>query len=64
MRERWVELEATCLATTEQAILVEVDNEEFWIPRSQLSEDSEVADKGDEGTLIVTRWVAEQKGLA
>ena len=51
---------------TEKAILVEIEGDEYWVPKSQLSEDSEVyeRDEGNEGTLIVTRWWATQEGLA
>ena len=32
-----------------------------WIPKSQITEDSEVYKAGTCGTLIVTEWLAEQK---
>jgi len=54
-----------CIAETDAAILCDFeDGVQHWVPKSQLSEDSEVEEKDDEGTLIVTRWWAEQKGLA
>jgi len=33
------------------------------VPQSQIHEDSEVWKRGDEGTLVVTQWWAEQRGL-
>jgi len=39
---------------------------EFWIPRSQISADSEVpsdATGGEIGPLTISKWIAEQKGL-
>ena len=51
---------------TEKAMLVKVPKmEAFWIPRSQIRPDSEVFDDMDnsEGTLVVSHWIAEQKGL-
>lgn len=49
---------------TEKALLVRFgDGEEVWIPQSQISDDSEVYGEGHEGTLVVTRFIAEQKGL-
>ncbi len=48
---------------TEMAILVEYENEEFWIPKSQISEDSEVTEKDDEGVLAIPEWLADEKGL-
>lgn len=51
-------------AATDKALLCEIDGSEHWIPRSQIIEDgTEVADRGDTGTLVVTRWIATEKGL-
>ena len=51
-------------AESEKAILVEIDGEKTWVPKSQIHEDSEVySKKSGGGTLIVTRWWATQKGL-
>ncbi len=35
-----------------------------WIPQSQVHDDSEVWRERDHGELVVSRWIAEQKGLA
>lgn len=50
-------------AETPKAILVEIENEEHWIPQSQVHADSEVWRVNDEGKLVVTRWWAEKEGL-
>lgn len=52
-----------CTAETPDAILVEIDGDEHWIPKSQVSEDSEVYEEGGEGKLVITTWIATQKGL-
>jgi len=52
-----------CKAETDKAILVEIEGEEVWIPQSQVDDDSHVWAKGDEGLLIISDWIAEQKGL-
>jgi hypothetical protein len=52
-----------CVKETPKAILVNVGGEELWFPKSQLSEDNEVNEEGDEGVLIISLWIAEQKGL-
>lgn len=52
-------------AEGEKAILVELEGEKVWVPKSQIHDDSEVYSKASGGgTLIVTRWWAEQRGLA
>jgi hypothetical protein len=53
----------TCKAESERAILVEIEGEEIWVPKSQVVNDSEVYKKGDDGVLILTRWICEQKKL-
>jgi hypothetical protein len=35
-----------------------------WIPQSQVHDDSEVWREGDTGEIVLTRWIAERKGLA
>ena len=40
-----------------------IEGEEVWIPKSQIHEDSEVYKEGTEGTLVITEWIAEKKGL-
>ena len=55
-----------CIKATDAALLCEIDGEEVWIPKSQVDDDSEVFDDEDnaEGRLVVTEWIAIQKGLA
>lgn len=48
---------------TDLAILCEIDGDEIWIPKSQIAAESDVQGVHDDGTLIVTRWIAEEKGL-
>jgi hypothetical protein len=52
---------------TEKALLVESENfdtedNQIWIPQSQIHSDSEVYKEGTNGLLVVTTWFAEQKG--
>lgn len=48
-----------------RALLVEIPghSDPIWIPQGQIDEDSEVWRDGDEGDLVITEWIAEQKGL-
>lgn len=59
--------EAQCLRETEKAILVvlgeEEDRAEHWIPKSQIHDDSEVFEEGGDGNLIITKWIACERGL-
>lgn len=53
------------VAETDLAICVELEghDDEVWIPKSQISDDSEIWQKGDEGELVVNKWFAEKEGL-
>ena len=57
--------DAECTHSTDRALLVEADelDEPTWIPISQIREESEVREEGDAGTLVISRWLAEQKSL-
>lgn len=57
-----------CVAETLKAIQVEMgdgrkEKELVWIPKSQIDDDSEVWKKDQDGKLVVSEWIAEQKGL-
>ncbi len=54
-----------CKKATEKALLCVIEGEEHWIPQSQIEDDSEVFDddRNSTGTLVVTEWIAKQKGL-
>lgn len=51
------------LRATDKAILCSIDGDEVWIPKSQVDDDSEVWQDGDEGTLVISAWLAKVKGL-
>jgi hypothetical protein len=55
--------DVTAKASSSKALLCEIDGEEFWIPKSQIHDDSEVYAKDQTGKLVISRWIAEEKGL-
>lgn len=56
--------DAICTAATDNAILVLIEGKQYWIPQSQIDDESEVWRKGDEGTLVISEWIAYEKGIA
>jgi len=49
---------------TSDALLCIINDEEVWIPKSQIdSEESQILSDGDTGTLVITEWLATEKGL-
>ncbi len=57
--------DVVCKKETPAALLCVIDGEEHWIPKSQVDDESEVFDDQDnkEGTLVISEWIATQKGL-
>ena len=54
----------TALAETTAAVLCEMgDGQQVWFPKTQIDDDSEVFEKGHDGKLVVSQWIAEQKNL-
>jgi len=47
-----------------KALLVEAPDfdKPEWVPHSQIADDSEVYKVGHQGDLVVSNWLAEQKG--
>ena len=54
------------ISHTARAILVRVPGLEdpVWFPQSQVDDDSEVYISGTSGTLVISDWIAHEKGLA
>jgi hypothetical protein len=53
-----------CVAETSKAIKAELeDGAQHWIPKSMLSDDSEVYEEGTDGKLIVKSWFCEKEGI-
>jgi len=63
MRETFQIHDVIALKETEAALLVEIEGEEFWVPKSQIDDDSEVYKVDTEGTLIIPLWLAEKMEL-
>lgn len=46
-------------ADSGKAILVRFkDGKEKWVPKSQITDESEIAQVGEQGTLVITEWLA------
>lgn len=68
--QRCVVLEgASAVRETDRALLVEFtegehEGRQVWVPKSQISDDSEVYDMAHGvGRLVVSEWLARQEGL-
>lgn len=59
--------DAVCIAesTNGKSLLIEADDyseEPQWIAKSVIAKDSEVSKVGDEGTLVIEKWLAKRIG--
>lgn len=63
-----VEIDVTIKAVTAKAFLVVTEDlSETWLPKSQVAsygDLNEQSKKDDSGTMIVSEWIAKQKGWA
>ena len=48
---------------TDAALLARVDAREVWIPLSQLDQDEDVREVGDDAVLHIAEWLVEQESL-
>lgn len=55
--------DVTVKAETGKAILCVVEEEDVWVPKSIIDDDSEVYKMGTEGVLIVPAWFAKKNGF-
>ena len=44
-------------------VVLEEDHDEHIIPKSQIHADSDIHETGDSGNLIITKWLAEKRGI-
>lgn len=54
---------ARVVHNTDNALLVDIEGDEYWIPKSQIHDDSEVWKKGQEGDLVIHYWYARKLGF-
>ncbi len=63
MSDSTVSFDAKCIRETPKAILVVIEDDEVWVPKSVVHDDSEVYEEGHEGTLVLHEWWARKEGL-
>ena len=56
--------DAVCVDETDDAVKVEslFFDEDEWIPKRGIHEDSDIQELDDEGTLLVEAWLARDRG--
>lgn len=60
-----VEVEGIFLVETDAAVLLEIEGEEVWLPKSQVFAGLEGdEERGDDVIVTIPAWLAEKKGLA
>ena len=60
----WIKVEYDdILRATDKAVLVLIDDEELWLPNSQIDADYSKEVGQGAGSMHVTEWIANEKGL-
>lgn len=62
--EEFVDIEVTVEHTTGAAVLISIDEEKTWIPKSVITTDLGSVQPGDELTIEVAGWFAIKEGLS
>lgn len=58
-------VEACCTHESAKALRILIAGKvAAWVPKSQIHPDSPVQSLGDEGELVCSLWIAQQKGWA
>lgn len=55
--------DCTIIRESDKAFQVDIAGESHWIPKSQIIHSESITEVGEEGTLVITRWLAAQKEL-
>ena len=59
--------DSVVVAVGAEALLVDVCRDvEIWIPFTQIETESDLtsaSDRGDDGNLVITDWLAKQEGI-
>lgn len=60
-RDNWTSVPCRKIRDGENAMLIEYEEEELWIPYSQIKESH--FDGRGEGHVVMTVWIAARKGI-
>ena len=63
---RWVHIDfEEIVRETDKALLVRLDDVgEVWIPLSQICDPEDYQEGDRDGSMSISEWIAEQKGIA
>ncbi len=61
---RYVEIEVEeIVVETDDAVLVLFNDEEIWLPKSQIEDCTVISKKAKNVVLGITRWIAKEKDI-
>lgn len=64
MSQKYVDVEFDdILATTPAAILFLIGDEEKWIPRSQIEDETNLDEEAGSGVVAIAKWFAKKEGF-
>lgn len=57
------QVKAYIVHKTDAALLARIDEREVWLPLSQLDQDEDLPEVGDDAVLSIAEWLADQESL-
>ena len=62
---KWVHVSVSkVVRETDKAFLLQIGEEEHWIPKSQMSDADDYATGDTDVTISVSEWIANAKGIS
>lgn len=52
------------LKETDRAFLIEIEEGQFWIPFTQISDPDDYVEGDENVSMSITEWIAEKAGIA
>lgn len=63
--DNWIEVQVTrIIKETDAAFLVEIEEEEYWLPKSQIWEPETYSESDEDVSMEITRFIADTKGIS
>lgn len=60
----WVHLDVDLIKKeTDKAFLLVIDGDEFWVPKSQVSDHDDYEEGDKDVTMSISQWFADKEGL-
>jgi len=60
---KYLQADVEAIRITDDAMLLENDGIQMWIPRSAIEDEGGLTQDGHNGTVLIESWIADKKDL-